>query len=128
MALNPGKSDCNMNDGGLASELHQFFIKQGRSDSIEIPIIDPKTGAQVGSRTEDSGLQSFCYSLAITTLDHIKKNMEIIGIKTTGDVNASVNGSTGAAGADNHQHPISLASVQQGTVFIQNNDGPGHVK
>jgi DNA mismatch repair protein MutH len=53
------------------------------------------------------------YAIAHGVVEHIKANMEIVGIKTKGDVITTVTGSTG---------------MQSGVEFTQSNDGTGHVK
>ena len=70
--------------------------------------------------------KKLAYAIAKGVIEHIKSNMEIKGIETTGSVNASVEGDTGEA--NGHMHPVSLAGEQSDVDFTQSNDGVGHVE
>lgn len=67
------------------------------------------------------------YAVAKGVVDHIKSNMEISGVTTQGNVNTSVQGSTGSAPPSNHVHAVNLSGVDNNVVFTQNNNGTGLV-
>jgi hypothetical protein len=65
-------------------------------------------------------------AVARGVIQHIKTNMEIFGIQTRGNVNASVSGNTSPASG--HSHGVNLTGLQSNVVFTQSNDGTGHVR
>lgn len=56
--------------------------------------------------------KQLAFAISKGVVDHITANLEIRGVETTGDINASVSGS---------------AATQSGVVFAQSNDGTGRV-
>lgn len=77
-------------------------------------VMEPIEGVE-GQALEDirDNWKKLSYAIADGVITHLKSNMEIKGIETSGDVNAAVSGS---------------AATQTGLVFTQNNDGTGLVE
>lgn len=73
------------------------------------------------------GWRKLAYSIAQGLIGYIETDLEIAGIRTSGNVSVPVNGETQAAGQDNHVHVINLTGIQNDVVFVQSNDGTGHV-
>ncbi len=74
------------------------------------------------------GWKKLSYAIAKGVIEHLISNMEVFGIKTSGNVNAAVNGNTGPAEPGNHVHNVDLTGSQAGLELIQSNDGTGHVR
>jgi len=72
--------------------------------------------------------QKLAFAIATGVIEHITANVEIFGIQTQGNVNATVQGNTGLANPGNHQHNVNLSGQANNIVFTQNNDGTGHVR
>lgn len=72
--------------------------------------------------------KKMAHAIATGVISHIASNMEVFGITTQGNVNTSVQGSTGSALPNNHSHSISLSGVASNVVFTQNNNGTGRVR
>lgn len=68
------------------------------------------------------------FAIATGVINHILSNMEIIDIKTQGNISANVSGQTGLTLPGPHQHSISLSAIQNTVVFTQSNDGIEHVR
>jgi hypothetical protein len=68
------------------------------------------------------------FAIASAVIKQLQDNMEIVGVKTTGDVAAAVSGQTGPAPPAAHFHPVALTASQSRVTFTQSNDGTGHVK
>jgi len=74
------------------------------------------------------GWRKLAYSIAQGVVNYLETNLEIVGVQTRGNVNASVSGNTNAGGTDNHTHGVSLSATHNNVVFTQSNDGTGHIK
>lgn len=74
------------------------------------------------------GWKKLSYAISKGVIEHIKSNMDIYGIETRGDVNATVQGNTELSDPGSHLHNVNLAGEQSDIVFTQSNDGTGHVK
>jgi hypothetical protein len=96
-------------------------------DAIDKAIGNAKYEAQKALEKARKSWQKLAYAIAKGVIDHILLNMEIVGIKTSGDVMTTVAGNTTPASFDNHQHTVSGTGVQLALGFAQSNDGPGHV-
>jgi hypothetical protein len=72
--------------------------------------------------------KKMAFAISKGVIDHIKTNMEIFGIETQGDVNTSVKGNTGTGHPNNHYHNVDLNGEEEDVLFVQSNDGTGHVK
>ncbi len=90
-------------------------------------VMEPIDGV-TGQALEDlrNSWKKLAYAIADGVVNHIKSNMEITGIQTTGNINAAVTGNT--ATASSHFHNVSLSGVQNNVTFTQGNDGAGHVR
>lgn len=75
-----------------------------------------------------NGWKKMAYAVSRGVVDHLIANLEIAGIRTTGDVAASVAGDTGTGGPDGHVHVVNLKGNQTGLVCTQSNDGTGRVR
>ncbi len=62
-------------------------------------------------KIKDSWKQ-LAYAISKGVIDHVKANMEIKGVEASGNISATVSGST---------------ATQNNVVFTQNNDGTGRV-
>jgi hypothetical protein len=71
--------------------------------------------------------KKIAFAVSRGVIEHVTANMEIFGVRCSGNVNASVTGNTGVA-APTHAHTVALSGVQNGVVFTQSNDGTGHVR
>jgi hypothetical protein len=96
-------------------------------DAINDAIGNAKYELQKALEEARKGWQKLAYAIAKGVIGHILLNMEIVGIKTSGDVMTTVQGNTTPASFDNHQHTVSGTGVQLALEFAQSNDGPGHV-
>lgn len=74
------------------------------------------------------GWRKLAYSIAQGVVNYLEANLEIVGVQTKGNVNASVSGNTNAGGTDNHTHGVNLSATQNNVVFTQSNDGAGRIK
>ena len=79
-------------------------------DAILSPALSDLKPAEM-AKVRDSWKQ-LAFAISKGVIDHLKANMDIKGVQTTGNINAAV------AGA---------AATQAGVVFTQSNDGPGRV-
>ena len=66
------------------------------------------------------------FAIAKGVVTHIISNMEISGIKTKGNIRATVSGNTSTA--NSHAHPVNLQGVQNNVEFEQSNSGTGLVE
>jgi hypothetical protein len=82
-------------------------------DQINAVLSPPLSGVAPAdlAKIQDSWKQ-LAFAISKGVIDHLKANLEIKGVQTTGNINAAV------AGA---------AATQAGVVFTQSNDGPGRV-
>ena len=128
MPLDPGNEECT---SGLAKELHDFWVKpkekggMGAKDKEVIPIIDPNTGEQTSEQEQETTVKRFCYNLAKILINHIKNNIEIVGVEVAiKDVSTTVNVATSCpAGAGTGPGTGSGTATGQ-----QSNDGTGLVE
>ncbi len=76
-------------------------------------VMEPIDGVE-GQALEDirTSWKKLAYAISKGVIDHVKANMEIKGVQTTGNISAAVSGST---------------ATQTGAVFTQSNDGTGRV-
>lgn len=72
--------------------------------------------------------RKLAFAIATGVINHLTSNMEIFGIQTRGDVNASVQGNTELSNPGNHQHNVNLSGVHNNLTLTQSNDGTGHVR
>jgi hypothetical protein len=72
--------------------------------------------------------KKLAFAISTGVIQHIKDNMEIVGVQTTGDVAAAISGPSGPAPPGPHAHPVTLTASQSRVTFTQSNDGRGHVK
>lgn len=96
-------------------------IQDASSDDIE-------QEAQKALIAARQGWQKLSYAIAKGVIDHIKTNIEIFGIETQGDVNTSVKGTTGTGYPNSHYHNVDLSGEEEDVIFVQSNDGTGHVR
>jgi hypothetical protein len=89
---------------------------------------DAKPGAQAALDAAREGWKKLSFAVANGVIAHILANMEVVGIKAGGAINAQVSGTTGAAPPNAHSHTVALAATQTGVSFTQSNDGTGRVR
>lgn len=94
----------------------------------EAPDDTVKKGAQTALDEARNSWRKLSYAIAKGVVDHITANMEIVGIETQGDVNTSVQGATGSADPARHLHTVNLTGEENDVIFVQSNDGTGHVR
>jgi hypothetical protein len=87
---------------------------------------DAKVAAQKALDAAQDGWRKLSFCIATGVINHLKSNLEIHGVQTSGTLNAPVDGQTGPAQPSQHQHPVSLAA-QASVTFLQSNDGTGRV-
>ncbi len=88
---------------------------------------DEKEAAENALKDARANWVKLSYAISKGVVDHIKANMEILGVETRGDVEAAVEGDTEAATPGGHVHKVILTGNQTGVVFTQSNDGLGRV-
>ena len=89
---------------------------------------DAKAVAQDALDTARKSWKQLAFAIANGVINHLIANMEITGIQTTGNVDATVNGSTGPFPPGPHVHPVALIATQQSVKFSQSGSTLGHVK
>jgi hypothetical protein len=95
--------------------------------------VDEATGpakpkAQEALDAARDGWKKLSFAIATGVIGHVVSNMEVVGVQTRGNVNASVSGSTGAAPPGPHAHTVALSASQNSLTLTQSNDGTGRVK
>ena len=88
---------------------------------------DAKAVAQEALDTARKNWQQLAFAIANGVITHIVANMEIAGIQTTGNVAATVNGSTQPIAPGPHAHAVALSATQQSVTFNQSGSTLGHV-
>jgi hypothetical protein len=88
---------------------------------------DAKAVAQEALDTARKNWQQLAFAIANGVITHIVANMEIAGIQTTGNVAATVNGSTQPIAPGPHAHTVALSATQQSVTFNQSSSTLGHV-
>lgn len=89
---------------------------------------DAKPKAQEALDAARDGWKKLSFAIATGVINHITANMEVRGVQTQGNINASVSGSTGATPPGPHVHSVGLAATQNAVTFTQSNDGAGRVR
>jgi hypothetical protein len=72
--------------------------------------------------------KKMAFAVATGVINHILSNMEIVGIKTRGNVSTTISGATAPAPPAAHVHNVNLTGKQEGFDATQSNDGTGHVQ
>jgi hypothetical protein len=75
-----------------------------------------------------AGWRRLSFAIATGVVDHVVANLEVVGVRTRGDVAAAASGSTPAVPPGPHVHAIELTAQQSGLTFVQSNDGTGRVR
>lgn len=128
MALDPGTVNA---DSGMSLAIYEklnFYLSPPLQKAVDEAEGEAKVAAQEALDGAREGWKKLSYSIAFGVIEYIKVNMEIVGIKTQGDVDTTVKGETGLADPGNHKHTLDLTGQQIGVEFIQSNDGMGHIK
>jgi hypothetical protein len=73
---------------------------------------DAKTTAQAALDSARDGWRKLAFAIAAGVIAHLIDNLEVRGVRTSGDIAATVAGQT---------------ATQAGVTFIQSNDGAGRV-
>ena len=121
MPLDTGSEQA---DSGMSQAIYQELDRL-----LSPPLQDAVGDAQAVQATLDgarAGWKKLSYAIAKGVIEHLKANMEIVGIQAQGNINAPVQGNTSLV--NGHQHGVDLTAVQNNAAFTQSNDGPGHVK
>jgi hypothetical protein len=71
--------------------------------------------------------KELAYAIAQGVINHIKSNMVIQGVTTSGNVSTSVDGYTELNTLGGHKHEVDLSGTENNVIFTQNNDGTGLV-
>jgi Flp pilus assembly protein TadG len=88
---------------------------------------DAKTVAQEALDKARTSWKQLAFAIATGVITHIKANLEIAGIQTTGNVAANVNGASGPApGPGPHAHTVTLSATQQSVTFNQSGSTRDH--
>jgi len=119
-----------MADSGMSEAIYQEMDQQ-LSPTLQKAVDDAegeaKAKAQEALDGAREGWKRLAYCIAKGVIEHMKANMEILGIETRGSVNTTVQGNTAVANPDNHLHSVNLSGVANNVVFVQSNDGTGRV-
>jgi hypothetical protein len=120
------------NPEGMTLTIYNEMDKQ-LSPPLSTAIADAKSdeekkAAEDALTSARDSWKKLAYAIATGVVDYLKANLEIVMVKTVGNVNASVNDQTGSGGIDGHVHNVSLSAVQFNVIFTQNNDGTGLVR
>lgn len=116
-------------DSGMAKAIYDQvddLLSPPLQKAVDQATGDAKAAAQQALDGARDGWRKLSFCIATGVINHLIANLEIHGVQTSGTLNAPVNGQTGAAQPNQHQHQVSLAA-QAGVTFVQNNNGTGLV-
>jgi hypothetical protein len=89
----------------------------------------PKVKAQEALDLARDGWRKLAFSIATGVIGHLLSNLEVVGVKTKGDVAAAASNVATTPGPPGpHTHLVTLTANQNGVTFTQSNDGTGRVK
>lgn len=114
MGLDAGSADAN---DGMAKAIYDQINTQLKD--LQAPDALP---------TVQDTWKKLAFAISVGVIQHIKDNIEIVGVATTGDVAAAVSGPSGPAPPGPHVHTVTLTASQSRVTFTQSNDGRGHVQ
>ena len=127
MALVPGSVAA---DSGMAKAIYDqidVLLSPPLQKAVAAATGDAQKAAQQALDAAQDGWRKLSFCIATGVINHLKSNLEINGVQTSPKVNAPVDGQTGPAAPNQHQHQVSLAAAQVGITFSQTNNGTGLV-
>lgn len=128
MAMTIGTAEAST---GMSKEIFaqmDNLLAPGLQKAVDEASGDAKAVAQEALDTARKNWKQLAFAIANGVITHLIANMEIAGIQTTGNVAATVNGSTGPFAPGPHVHPVALSATQQSVTFSQSGSTLGHVK
>lgn len=128
MALEIGTAGA---DSGMTKAIYDkmdALLSPPLQKAVDDASSDAKPNAQKALDEARNGWKKMSFAIATGVVGHLLSNLEINGIETRGDVNASAAGSTDPAPPGPHMHPVNLSAKQSNVTFRQSNDGTGRVK
>ena len=118
-------------DTGMSKAIYDqvdALLSPPLQDAVDNASGDAKVKAQEALDAARDGWKKLAFAVATGVVGHILSNMEIVGVQTRGNVNASVSGQTGPAAPAAHPHTVALSATQTSVTFTQSNDGTGRVR
>jgi hypothetical protein len=115
MALNAGTINA---DSGMSQAIYEALyvnMKSGFENETPSPEVI-------------EGWKKLAFIIAKGVIDHLKANMEITGISSTGTVTAEVTAQSGSAEPNAHTHQVTLPAAGNGIVLTLVGDTTGHVQ
>lgn len=128
MALIIGSDNA---DSGMSKVIYDqvdALLSPPLQEAVDDATEDAKPKAQEALDAARDGWKKLAFAVATGVIGHIRSNMEVFGVQTRGDINASVAGSTGTAPPGAHPHTVALSASQSGVILTQSNDGTGRVR
>lgn len=117
-------------DSGMSKAIYDqvdLLLSPPLQKAVDQATGDAKVKAQQALDGARDGWRKLSFCIATGVISHLKSNLEINGVQTSPTVNAPVDGQTGPAPPNQHQHQVSLAAAQVGIKFSQINNGTGLV-
>ena len=117
-------------DSGMSKAIYDqvdLLLSPPLQKAVDQATGDAKVKAQQALDGARDGWRKLSFCIANGVISHLKSNLEINGVQTSPTVNAPVDGQTGPAPPNQHQHQVSLAAAQVGIKFSQINNGTGLV-
>jgi hypothetical protein len=96
--------------------------------AVEAASGEAKAKAQEALDTARDQWRGLAFAIATGVVSHLLSNLEVVGVRTRGDVSASGSGNTGALPPGPHAHPFTVTATQAGLVLVQSNDGTGRIR
>ena len=127
MSLIKGNESANT---GMSKAIYEKMDKQlspPLQEAIDEAEGEPKKVAEDALKKARINWKKLSYAIAYGVIDHIRSNMVIQGVTTSGNVNTSVNGETAFNVPGGHKHGVALSGTESNVEFTQNNDGTGLV-
>ncbi len=115
-----------LNAGDITASSGMSKAIYDKIDEYMSPPLEEDLSSEDMKKIRDSW-KELAYAIAQGVISHIKSNMVIQSITTSGNVSTSVSGQTGEADPGSHYHSVALSGTQNNVEFTQNNAGTGLV-
>jgi hypothetical protein len=118
-------------DTGMSKAIYDqvdALLSPPLQEAVDNATGDAKPKAQEALDAARDGWKKLAFAVATGVVNHVLSNMEVVGVQTRGNVNASVSGQTGPAPPAAHPHAVALSATQNNVTFTQSNDGTGRVR
>lgn len=127
MAMSIGGPEA---DTGMSKEIFtqmDLLLAPPLQHAVDAAEGDAKAVAQDALEAARTNWKQLAFAIANGVINHLIAEMEISGIRTTGNVAANVSGATGPGPPGPHVHTVTLSATQQGVTFDQSGSTQGHV-